>query len=190
MTENKWNLYAAALALLGIAAGWVPAPAPWNYVGAFLLVAAAFACFAWPHVRSKSSAPLARDTWLREAAFFIVHGHWLGEDERALGEDGQLTAASNVLAEMRQLARDGALSIWGKTSPASTYEIVPGEYWANHQIDFLSIMRDEPEMTKTEKATFEGTGPFYKNLMVSRRQIEALAPALKAARLRPMNWGA
>jgi hypothetical protein len=84
-----------------------------------------------------------------------------------------------VLAEMRQLARDGALSIWGKVSPPSTYDLIPPEYWANHQIDFVSIMRDEPEMTKTEKAVFEGTGPFYRNLMVSSAQIEALAATLR-----------
>jgi hypothetical protein len=179
MLENKWNLYGVALGLLGIAAGWVPVPAPLNYLGASLLVAGAIACFAWPHVRSRSAAPTVRDTWLQQAVFYIVHGRWLAENEKALTEDGQITEASSALAEMRQLARDGALSIWGKVSPPSTYGLIPPEYWANHQIDFVSIMRDEPEMTKTEKAAFEGTGPFYRNLMVSSAQIEALAATLR-----------
>ena len=115
----------------------------------------------------------------RSRLFYIVHGRWLAENEKALSEDGQISEAGNVLTEMRQLARDDALSIWGKASPPSTYDLIPSEYWANHQIDFLSIMRDEPEMKKTEKATFEGTGPFYRNLMVSSAQIEALAATLR-----------
>jgi hypothetical protein len=139
--DNKLDLFAFAAVLLSIAAGWVPVPPPWNLVAAGTLVVAAIGCFAYPRVRRRS--PQVRDTWLREAAFYIVHGRWLGEDERALGEDGQISQASNVLTEMRQLARDGVLTVWGKASPPSAYEPIPQEYWTNHQIAFLSTMRDE-----------------------------------------------
>ncbi len=84
-----------------------------------------FCGFARPRIRSRSIPALARDTWLRDAVVYVVHGRWLAENEQHLGEDGQITEASNVLSEMRQLARDGGLSIWGKPSPPSTYEHIP-----------------------------------------------------------------
>jgi hypothetical protein len=173
--QHRWNWYGAALAIGGIAVPLVPVLEPWNYIIAGILFIAAIACVVWPHVVSRRNR-VERDVWLREAVFFAVHGRWLGENERALGEKGQTDRACDVADEMRQYARDGRLTVWGKEWRASTFDPIPQDYWVAHQIAFLSLLRERQEDTATEKATFDGKGPFYRELMVSRSQVEALWP--------------
>jgi hypothetical protein len=146
--------------------------------------------YIWDDARrasSTASAPApavtvgAPDAWLQEAVFYIVHGRWLGEHEQALNQPGQLDKAADLLGEIRQLARNGELMIWGKIWENSTWDPIPTDYWAHHDVDAIELMRERPEHMRTSSATPEGKeGPFHKSLRVSKAQFEQRWPAVAA----------
>jgi hypothetical protein len=194
MSSNHIALLKGALAALqGSIGAWLQAVGPErvpHWIGPVLLISAAiFAiAFVWTIVhgmgwhthfirlhrnwRLPSPVP-KRDTPLRQAVFYAVHGRWLAEHEHALSEDGQGDKAVEIITEIRQFARDNIVTVWGKKWNNSTWDPIPADYWSSHQIDVLSLFRNNPDHTKTEAGTPEGKGLFFRSLMVSKKQIEA-----------------
>jgi hypothetical protein len=147
-------------------------------------------------IRRRPVVNYDRDTPLREAVFFIVHGRWLGETETALEGTGQTTQAINILGRMRELAGDGKLQIWGTLNKWRLHELVDKSFWIDHQIDFLTTLASNDQVeTKTEKTTPNASPACYEDLMVSKAQIESLrtsstqspksGPLFQSAAMRP-----
>lgn len=150
----------------------MPMPDFWKWFFGAVLLVMAVACFIRPHWSRKRNQ--GGDVWLREAVFYAVRGRWLSETEPAFTEDGQFERSSDIVQGMRQLARDGRMTIWGKIWENSTFDPIPSEYWVIHRISLLSILNDQPSDTKTEKATYEGIGPIYKELRANSTEIESI----------------
>lgn len=123
------------------------------------------------------SSKIARDTWLQDAILYAVHGRWLGEEDDAYGEEGQISEAGRVIRKMRELAGDDRLIIWGKLAPTRLHEKIPPEYWIDYQIDMLHALAGEREQVKTEKASYGSSKLVYSELMCSKTQVEELCRA-------------
>lgn len=108
-----------------------------------------------------------RDAPFREAIMFAVTGAW-GGDPWADG-DGQLAAISAALNAARQLASDGAISMWGKSDNYGVWLEIERTYWVSHYVDLLDVLRGE---TRTRAYNKIGTDPLFIDLMVSRVEFE------------------
>ena len=129
------------------------------------------------------------DVWLRDATFYCVHRRWLGDLEEGFTADTQYEEAAGLLKEIRQLARNGDITIWGKRWNNSTFDPIDPDYWEHHEVEYMELFKDKSEDVRTGSATPEGKdGPFYKALRVSKTQFEqrwpptaGLVPLWKAA---------
>jgi len=169
-----WGVWAILGLLLSAASIGVVAAGVWLI--RYITAGAAPGSLPAPGTSPIAMVP-APDAWLQEAVFYCVHGRWLGEHERALGAKGQLDQAADLLPEIRQLARNGELKIWGKVWENSTWDPIPADYWAHHDVDAIELMRERPGDVRTSSGTPDGKeGPFYKSLRVSRVQFEQRWP--------------
>lgn len=109
-----------------------------------------------------------RDTPLREALMFAVTGAW-GGDPWADGE-GQLSAIAKAIERTRQLAADGAITVWGKANRHTVWQEIDPKYWVSHYIDLLDVLRSE---TPTKAYNTRSNEPLFVDLMVSRAEFES-----------------
>ena len=126
-------------------------------------------------------APKPRpDVWLRDAVFYCVLRKWLGDGEQLELKGAQHQQAADYLKEIRQLARNGDLIIWGKRWENSTHDPLPADYWAHHEVEYLELHRDSAQDVRTDSATPEGKdGDSYKSLRVNKWQFEQQWPPTK-----------
>lgn len=117
----------------------------------------------------KEPIKVRRDTPLREALMFLVTGSW-GLDPWSDG-DGSLSGLGDALVEFRQLARDGTFSVWGLESRHGVWGPVAKEYWADHRVDSLDVLREDRE-TPTKADNLRSNAPLYVDLMVCRAEFE------------------
>jgi hypothetical protein len=109
-----------------------------------------------------------RDKPMREALMFAVTGQWGGDPWTDGG--GQLGAISTVLESVRQLAADGAITVWGKANNHDVWQEIDRRYWINHYIDILDVLRSN---TRTKAHNTLGNEPLFTDLAVSRAEFEA-----------------
>lgn len=144
----------------------------WLAIAVSSLTAAAW---YWLHMdrisRSDEAKPpqaevVKRDLWLSDAIKWAVTGIWDLDDWPAGDE------VLAVAKEVRQLASDGDLTIWGKRADGDVWEFVPADYWKYCQVEWLSFIRGRAEM-RTEIAESGRTiSPrFFHALMASRAQV-------------------
>jgi len=131
------------------------------------------------------------DVWLRDAVYYCVLREWVGDGGQVALKGAQHQEAADYLKEIRQLARNGDIIIWGKRWENSTYDPLLADYWARYEVEYLELHRDSAEDVRTDTATPEGKdGTSYKGLRVSKLQFEqrwpatsGLVPLWQAARL-------
>lgn len=155
-------------------AEWIIVPTPLAFLILLILL---LWCGALTYHELRMKYPdfhFERNGWLQDAVFYAVHGRWLGQNERALDQEGQFEKAAKILSEMRDLARDGKFKVWGKEGSSFAYDLIEPDYWRNYQIDTLAFAGKEPEHVKTEITSFSQHQKIYESLMISREQIEQI----------------
>lgn len=112
-----------------------------------------------------------RDARLSEALMYVVKGAW-GLEPMSDG-GGALGALADAVRDFRQLALDGVLTVWGRTSPHDVWVPIQPKYWRDHEVHFLDLMRAETKTTKINIASPESR---FTDLMVSRAEFELEFP--------------
>jgi hypothetical protein len=128
----------------------------------------------WEIDRQQQSSP-KRDTALRQGLAFASYGDWQTDafDQITKGEAHLFAAA---IAQFRQLAADGKLSVWGKSGKSGlsgVFEPIPPEHWRVAWVDFLDALRENPS---SKMANGEKGEPFL-DLMISRIEFEREWPS-------------
>lgn len=126
--------------------------------------------FAWMVLRApEGSRPLeqTRDVSVDKALAYMVFGSWDREFYEVVSSKPSTGAAK--YDAFLQAAADGEVPVWGRKDEGGVHEPIPAEYWRDHRIDWLGMMRDNP---CTERGT---PGPRYDALMTSKAAVERLA---------------
>ena len=97
-------------------------------------------------------------------------------EEEALKEAGTADKAAANLQQLRQLARDGELTVWGKRWNNGTLDPIKPDYWSHHQVEFLEMLN--PAEIENQFGHPRGSDdPVLKCLKVNKREIERHWPA-------------
>ena len=133
-----------------------------------------------PVLRSRSYTPtVERDVWLADAIWRVFLGTWElpPHAERAPnGESENQRFYDLATIEFRQKAFDGQLPIWAKRSSSDLWEVVPKEFWKDHRIFYLNVIREDPTKLSVEKEGSLRWSNEWREFMASRTAVDALWP--------------
>src|SRR5262249_32279491 len=121
-----------------------------------------------------------RDVWLADAIWRVFLGTWdlPPHAERApIGQEENQRFFDLVTKEFRQKAFDGQLLIWAKRNNSDLWEIVPTEYWKNHRIAYLNVVREDPTKLSVEQVGSLKPSHEWREFMTARSTIDAVWPA-------------
>jgi hypothetical protein len=107
-----------------------------------------------------------RDVPLPEALAYAEYGEW-GKRfvDAAASAKNQ---ANEQLEHFRQLAHDGALTVWGRLTENGVFQLVPKEHWIDHHVEWFDLLRGN---ARTENVRHTHPEPFLE-LMVSKAEFE------------------
>lgn len=111
---------------------------------------------------------------VQDAMMYAINRVWPGPDDKL--KDGQENLPWTILARMRGLAGEGRLTIWGKLSQGHLHTAIPPEFWVTQQIEYMTVVFEDHERSKTEPAALQSHREIYYDLQVDRHQIETLWP--------------
>ncbi|MDB5458724.1 MAG: hypothetical protein JWO72_465 [Caulobacteraceae bacterium] len=134
----------------------------------------------WPEKKPKPGPVYKPDTPFGDAVAYASTGQW----EKSFGdvwmEMGEAIPGAKS-DDLHQLALNGEITVWGRNDAiyplaVHPYEPISVEHWRTHHLDWLRLCRGD---TATVAIVRDGSGPTYRDLMVSRSQVEAslAAPA-------------
>jgi hypothetical protein len=111
-----------------------------------------------------------RDATLAEALAYAEFGEWGRSffDAAAKAKN----QANEHLERFRQLAHDGAVTVWGKRRNNGIFQAVPRDHWTDHNIEWFDLLRGN---ARTENVMHKTPNPFLE-IMVSRAQFEKAWP--------------
>ena len=124
---------------------------------------------------------IERDTWLYDAIARALLGKWgdisVSDGQFDLTKSDWARLGNLVNVQVRQLALDGALPIWGRDLQSDPYRAIPKEYWETHNLDWFSFLHRNPEQLKAEP-TPDRKRPTVRwhSLMTSRAATEKAWP--------------
>jgi len=111
-------------------------------------------------------AKIKRDTPLREALMYGATGQW-GLNPMSDG-GSHLEALGAALRDFRQHAHDGEIAVWGRIDNYGVWTSIDREYWIDHYVDFLDVLKDKTNTKSYSKISSE---PLFRELMVSRHEF-------------------
>jgi hypothetical protein len=122
-----------------------------------------------------------RDVLLYDAIIRMFTGDWdrpipLDREIFDLDREGFERLGDLVISTVRQLAYDGRLTVWGRQYATGVLKVIPKEFWEHGAVDWFDFLRREPRemVAKVEGAHATAWGPPWKELMVSKAQVEAI----------------
>jgi len=129
----------------------------------------------WDYLVSKKNGTgPVRDKPVGEALAYVLIGRW-GERFMTAVEQG-LARSNDVSQQMRQLAHDGRLRVWGRRTESGIHELIPPDYWIDHQFEWFDLLRGNGTTKQTEPPASDRR---YVDLMVSRAEIEEVMPYVR-----------
>jgi hypothetical protein len=151
-------------------------------------------CYTWidaqGRFRISDSAPKAksiglrveRDVWLADAIWRAYLGKWERPDRDLSGPGVGATVAQALhdlaVHEIRQLAFEEKLPVWGKRRGSTLWEPVPPGFWQENRVNYLTILRDEPSAILIERIPRHERNDEWQELMTSKRAVESLWPVI------------
>jgi hypothetical protein len=121
-----------------------------------------------------------RNVWLADAIWRAFLGTWdlPPHGERAPeGESENQRFYDLVTKEFRQAAFDGHLPTWAKRSNSDLWEVVPKEFWKDHRISYLNVVREDPTKLSVENVGSLRPSNEWREFMTSKRAVDAQWPA-------------
>jgi hypothetical protein len=118
-----------------------------------------------------------RDVWLADAIWRLFLGTWdlPPPAERApIGPEENQRFFDLVTKEFRQAAFDGQLPIWAKRS-RDLWEAVPQEYWKDHRISYLNVIREDPTKLSIEKVGSLTRATEWREFMTNKAAVDTMA---------------
>ena len=158
--------------LFGFCATWI----------AFFLIRFIHAPAALYHEKSATSGAaietVVRDVPLYDAICRMFFGRW----QKIPIIDGHLDLSASafqsihdLIAQVKQLAFDGRLPIWGKAQGhLAMWEQPKPAFWNNHQIDYYSFTDGDPTKLRVVPHNTSGQITSLRDLMTSRAAIEKI----------------
>lgn len=143
------------------------------------------------------------DTWLQDGIFYLMHSRWPVGRETAVDDSmtiesvqthiksikhtGAWATAETALLKMRQSAKDGALTVWGKPMRASMtilgkvdekilWDRIDPEHWQQRHITPDQLVWSPEQMFTTDVAGDALPKDSFCALRVCRAQMEAIWP--------------
>jgi hypothetical protein len=87
-----------------------------------------------------------------------------------------------VTKEFRQKAFDGELPIWGKRNKSDLIEAVPKEFWKDHRVAYLNVIRENPANLSVERVGSLQPSKEWREFMTNRSTVDAVWPKRLARR--------
>jgi hypothetical protein len=117
------------------------------------------------------------DVWLLYAVHYTVFRNW---DARKinLSDSQELNELYDNQKQIRQLASDGDLPIWGMNNFSGPLILIEPDYWQRYDFEFMGALKhtDHPEEWKTENARPPNDLSIYHSLKTSKEFIEKYFP--------------
>ena len=114
-------------------------------------------------------APAKRDTALAEAVAYVYFREWGRSFYDAADDGGE--ALLNILDDIRQHARDDAISVWGKPDGRhGLLERIDPDYWIDHLLNWFALVDGEANAKAIN--TLRAHLPEYRQLMVCAAEFE------------------
>jgi len=135
---------------------------------------------AAPAATSTIHGPMVRrDVWLADAIWRAFLGTWNlpSREERApqgLSENQRFYDLATKT--FRQVAFDGQLPIWAKRGNSDLWQLVPKEFWKDHRIAYLNVIREDPTTLSVEHEGSLRRSNEWREFMTSRTAVDALWP--------------
>lgn len=132
-----------------------------------------------------AASPPERDVWLLDAIWRAHLGVWEKPNEvaREAYDEGFWNRLGVLIHEdIRQLAFDGKLPIWGKLNSTSLWTKIPNEFWDNHGVDWFEFRKGVPENLVTHVYGLGSLPPAhqvggtYVALMTSKSAVDTIWP--------------
>jgi TIR domain len=126
--------------------------------------------------RTKVRIEIERDVWLADAIWRAFLGTWdLPPHGQRVpeGECENQRFYDLVTKNFRQAAFDGHLPTWAKRSNSDLWEVVPKEFWKDHRISYLNVVREDPTKLSVEKAGSLRPSNEWREFMTSKRAVDA-----------------
>jgi len=120
-----------------------------------------------------------RDVWLLNAVHYIAFGSW--EFTEINLNEANWTAGHDAQMEIKQMAFDGRLPVWGIIGSGELFKPIPKEYWEHHYLKGLIFVINDPEGFCTEVDGLASDHTIYNSLKASKAKVEELWPATKMA---------
>ena len=117
------------------------------------------------HARSEAKIG-TRDVSLPEALAYAELGQW-GKSFFDAASAAK-NEANEQLEPFRQLAHDGALTVWGKRTENGLFQLISEDHWIDHHIAWFDLLRGN---ARTENIRHTHAEPFSE-LMVSKAEFE------------------
>jgi hypothetical protein len=118
--------------------------------------------------------------------------HMIGTDDQS--KPGASTSVGKALPSIREKARLGMISVWGRMSTGGDallqpLEPIPQDHWTNAQIDFVNYLRNQRCLTSDTRQS--GYSVQYADLHFDPVEIERAFVVYKPKRIRlrsPLIW--
>lgn len=119
------------------------------------------------------------DVLLRQAIHYIPDRTWREERQSWRASTNRLAVFRSVLAEVRRMARDGRLQVWGRRTETEPREPIPSGHWRDYRISIVSVMDDrDRNACRSEPAELHASSQeVYYDLETSRLRVEEIWPA-------------
>lgn len=116
---------------------------------------------------------IAPDTTVGSALAYIRFGRW-GRSFLDAAETNPTSLAELALNSFLQSAAAGTIQVWGKRQSYDPLEQIDVDYWRNHTIDRLSLLKDKPFTVRVDGTGRRPGTVSFQELMTSKSQAEAL----------------
>jgi hypothetical protein len=120
-----------------------------------------------------------RDVSLFDAIWYLHLGKWEKPpiEEYSNAGPAYLDKLAEIIhKEIRQLAYEGKLTVWGKISENDIWQVVPQEHWKDNRLDWFSFLRGKPEGLTFMKNDLQPNNTKWIDLKTSKVEIEGLWP--------------
>jgi len=131
---------------------------------------------ARPAKKVDTSPRAERDVWLADAIWRAFLGTWdvPSQQERTPeGANENQRFYDLATGEFRQAAFDGKLPIWAKRRGSNLWESVPIEFWKDHRISYLNVIRENPSNLSVENVGSLRRSDEWREFMTSKRAVDA-----------------
>ena len=115
-----------------------------------------------------------RDTKMSDAFAFLCTGQW---GERFVDVVTSGRCPDGIASNVRQLAFDGHITVWGKPPSNNIFVPIPKGYWETHSIEWFDLLKDKG--ARSEGYPSGNADLVYHDLMVDRIEVGKVYPFAK-----------